>query len=161
MLDAKKKELKPLVPPDKKRCQAEVPSGNSFMTLGGRIGLERCRKKPAYIAHEKKPGADGRQGSMSLCAECAEVFKKQMGEDYAELRPINLTKLTEPQQTLLVESAKKHGAYAVNHYPPVRTLLKLGFIDDGSEGKGTTFSSYWFITERGKQWLRMKGLLSD
>lgn len=69
---------KGLTPPDPKQCQAEVPNGNSFMTLGGRPGRERCTNKPLWIATEKVPGADGLTGSMSLCQRCREQMEKQM-----------------------------------------------------------------------------------
>lgn len=70
--------MKPLIPPDTNQCQAEVPNGYTFMTLGGRPGRDRCRNKPTMIATEVKPGEDGRIGSMSLCDRCFEVFQKQM-----------------------------------------------------------------------------------
>lgn len=64
-----------LTPPDPKRCQAE---SRSFMTLGpGRV---RCSNTPTVIITEKKPGPDGQRGSMSLCAECLPVFKKEHPE---------------------------------------------------------------------------------
>jgi len=84
--------VKPLTPPDKKRCQAEVPNGNSFMTLGGRPGRVRCSNVPAFIAKEKRAGKDGRKGSMSLCEECSKVFSAQMGPNYADLKPIGAKK---------------------------------------------------------------------
>jgi hypothetical protein len=67
-----------LIPADLTRCQAEVPTGNSFMTLGGRVGRERCRNTPVVVAYETEPGTDGKRGSMSLCKRCLKVFKKQM-----------------------------------------------------------------------------------
>lgn len=71
-----KTQIEPL---DAERCQAEKPNGNSFMTFGGVPGLERCRSKPAFVVVEKKAGADGLQGAMTMCAECFMVFKKQVG----------------------------------------------------------------------------------
>lgn len=76
-----------LIPPDTGRCQAEKPNGNSFMTLGGSPGLERCRNIPLWIAREIKPGPDGQIGSMSLCRECRTVLERQM-PDYATFEPI-------------------------------------------------------------------------
>lgn len=68
-----------LIPADPKRCQAEVPNGHSFMTLGGRPGGRvRCSNVPAVIVTEQVPGADGKCGSMSLCESCHVVFKRQM-----------------------------------------------------------------------------------
>ena len=70
-------KLKPLTPPDETRCQAMVPNGYTFMTLGGVPGHERCSNKPVVIVEEVEPGFDGRCGSMSLCAACFEVFREQ------------------------------------------------------------------------------------
>jgi len=67
-----------LTPPDPACCQAE--KGGAFM-LGP--GLMRCSAKPTVIATEKKPGADGVRGSMSLCTECQGVLVERMGDDYA------------------------------------------------------------------------------
>jgi hypothetical protein len=75
---ATKKALKPLTPPDLKRCQADKPNSHSFMTLGGTPGLERCKNKPLYVVHEKKPDKDGRRGSMSLCQGCLDQANKQI-----------------------------------------------------------------------------------
>jgi hypothetical protein len=80
---------KPLEPVDLKRCQAEKPSGNTFMTLGGRVGdMVRCDNKPRVVATESKPGEDGRVGSMSLCDGCHAVFRKQMPPDFATFKSI-------------------------------------------------------------------------
>jgi len=67
-----------LIPPDLTKCQAEKPNGNTFMTLGGSPGLERCKNKPTTIVKEINPGKDGNKGSMSLCTHCLLVFMKQM-----------------------------------------------------------------------------------
>lgn len=69
---------KELTPPDLERCQADKPNGHTFMTLGGRPGLERCKDKPTVIVHEKKPGKDGLMGSMSLCTHCLIQFMQQV-----------------------------------------------------------------------------------
>ena len=74
-----------LTPPDLKQCQALIPNGNTFMTLGGRPGHERCENKPVWLATEKRAAEDGLVGSMTLCENCKEVFLKQMGDDYAIL----------------------------------------------------------------------------
>ncbi len=84
-----KKNPKPLTPPDKARCQAEVPNGHSFMTLGGSPGRVRCSNVPTLIAKENQPGKDGRKGSMSLCESCAKVFVQELGPSFATLTPIN------------------------------------------------------------------------
>jgi len=66
-----------LTPPDRNRCQAEKPSGHSFMTLGGRPGLQRCFGKPTTIITEAEPGRDGLRGSVSLCDSCLAVARRQ------------------------------------------------------------------------------------
>ena len=77
-----------LTPPDRARCQAEKPNGNSFMTLGGRPGMVRCSNAPTVVATETAPGEDGRRGSMSLCADCRAVFERQMPAGYATFAPV-------------------------------------------------------------------------
>ena len=72
-----------LTPPDTDRCQAEVIRRNPFVMGGPVRTVKRCENKPTVIAREKHPGADGQIGAMSLCAECREVFLKQMGEGFA------------------------------------------------------------------------------
>jgi hypothetical protein len=67
-----------LIPADPKRCQAEVPNGHSFMTLGGVPGRVRCNNEPAMIINERIASTDGRRGSMSLCERCFTVFRVQM-----------------------------------------------------------------------------------
>lgn len=92
----KSPKLKPLTPPDKVRCQAEVPNGDSFMTLGGHLGgRARCSNVPTLIAKENRPGKDGRKGSMSLCEHCAKVFVQQLGPAFATLTPIKKDKTPE------------------------------------------------------------------
>jgi len=72
-----------LIPPDRKRCQAEKPNGANAFTLGGRPGFVRCDATPTYIATEiKKP-----KGSMSVCDWCAGVLNQQM-PGHATLMPI-------------------------------------------------------------------------
>ena len=71
-----------LIPADHKRCQTDMPSGYSFMTLGGRPGdMIRCNNEPAVIVTENKPGKDGKIGSMSLCADHINQFLKQVPAD--------------------------------------------------------------------------------
>jgi hypothetical protein len=65
-----------LIPPDLTRCQVEVPNGHSFMTLGGRPGRERCKKKPMFLVTEQLYGADGQRGAMTMCPDCFLVFLK-------------------------------------------------------------------------------------
>lgn len=79
----------PPEPPDEEVCQAMIPTGHSFMTLGGNpYARRRCTNRPSVIATENKPGSDGFIGSMSLCAECLTVFKRQMPEDFATIKNI-------------------------------------------------------------------------
>lgn len=77
-----------LTPPDLSQCQAEVPNNYSFMTLGGQPGTRsRCVNMPVVIATEKRPGSDGKRGSMSLCERCWGVFKNTYDDSYASIRP--------------------------------------------------------------------------
>jgi hypothetical protein len=48
----------------------------------------RCKNKAAFVAAEKKPGEDGRIGSMSLCTRCKPKLIEQLGEDFAHIIPI-------------------------------------------------------------------------
>lgn len=70
------KKRKPLVPPDRVRCQAEIQEGGSFMQLG-RHAFQRCESVPIVIVREVNPGRDGRRGSMSLCQSCLDAFKQR------------------------------------------------------------------------------------
>jgi hypothetical protein len=79
-----------LIPADLTRCQAEVPNGATFMSLGGVPRLERCHNAPTVIATEKRPGEDGLVGSMSLCARCQAQFIKQLGNDFATFESIEV-----------------------------------------------------------------------
>ncbi len=64
-----------MIPVDINRCQGEILEG-SFMTLRPRR-FERCSNKPAYIAVESEPGADGNIGRMSVCEACKPELEKQ------------------------------------------------------------------------------------
>lgn len=66
-----------MLPVDPKRCQALVPNGYNFMTLGGVPGLKRCTNEPTWIATEKVAQEDGR-GSMSLCDSCKTVCERDL-----------------------------------------------------------------------------------
>lgn len=87
-----KKKLPPLIPPDRNQCQREKmvgcwPDARHFMNIGpGK--LVRCTNKPSWIAKERKPGEDGRRGSMSLCDECAKFLIEVKGKGFAILKPI-------------------------------------------------------------------------
>ncbi len=73
----KKGTPKKLTPPDLERCQVEKPNGHSFMTLGGRPGLERCIETPTFILSDTEPQEDGQMGSMSVCNSCFDQFRTQ------------------------------------------------------------------------------------
>lgn len=79
---------KKLIPPDFERCQAEMPNGQNFMTLGGGHAMIRCMNRPLFLVTEKEPGEDGLKGSMTLCADCLTVFLKQMPEGCAGIERI-------------------------------------------------------------------------
>ncbi len=72
-------EVKALEPVDYHYCQADVPTGHSPFTIGPRTAYRRCGAKPSYVVTETQPGADGRQGAMSVCGRCLDVLKKQEG----------------------------------------------------------------------------------
>lgn len=74
---------KELTPPDLKRCQAEMPNGATFMTVGGRPAMVRCTNVPTMLLTEKSPGEDGQIGSMTVCNDCFKVFVKQVGPTLA------------------------------------------------------------------------------
>jgi len=88
---SKPKKVK-LVPPDLQQCQAEKADG-SFMTLGP-VRRERCKNVPVVVAKERKPGADGQRGSMSLCTECRQVCIDRLGKGYASFTKINRIKVS-------------------------------------------------------------------
>jgi hypothetical protein len=86
----------PLIPPDRAQCQALRPNRTwSPFNLGpatenpitgekrgGSVASDRywrCREKPVCIVQEAKPGADGLQGTMSLCADCFVQACLQLG----------------------------------------------------------------------------------
>lgn len=107
-----------MIPPDKERCQADVP-GNGPFTLGGKIGNPkngyrvRCENKPVVIVVEKRPGSDGQRGSMSLCAKCLVALHEQFGDDYADEEPIiNIgTKLWRFDQNVRKYTKPKDGGF--------------------------------------------------
>jgi len=85
---SKTKKKNEVTPPDLKQCQAEKPNGNSAFTVGGIPGLVRCTNRPLFVVTETQPGPDGLRGSMSLCAECLEVFSKSLPPGYATVERI-------------------------------------------------------------------------
>jgi len=82
--------MKKLIPADTKICQAEIPNGNSFMTMGGVSGRVRCKNKAFIIAKEIEPQKDGLIGEMSMCENCFERFKKVMPEKKVKIKKIKL-----------------------------------------------------------------------
>jgi hypothetical protein len=82
-----------LVPPDRERCQAEKPGEGPFV-MGGEIGdprrgyRVRCRSVPTVIATERRAGADGQRGQMSLCDECKAALVEQLGDAFATFRSL-------------------------------------------------------------------------
>jgi hypothetical protein len=75
-----------LIPPDKKRCQAEKktgcwPDARNFMAIGP-PKMERCSNVPTVVVKEKMVAIDGRRGSMSLCDGCLETLLKQCGSAF-------------------------------------------------------------------------------
>lgn len=77
MTEKETKERK-LIPPDPQRCQAEKMPPYSFMSLGPPHRV-RCTNEPVALVAETVCDDQGLCGSMTLCAECLEVFKKQVG----------------------------------------------------------------------------------
>lgn len=67
-----------LIPPDKKRCQAQIADG-SCMSFGPRK-FRQCNNIPTVIVREKKKDQWGRRGSMSLCDSCLSVAKNKLGK---------------------------------------------------------------------------------
>jgi hypothetical protein len=65
-----------LDPPDTERCQAEMANG------------DRCTSKPTVLLTLKEAEEDGQIGSMTLCAECLEVFHDQEDTPDAFIRRI-------------------------------------------------------------------------
>lgn len=73
---------KPLVPPDRARCQCEITTTPSPFTMGGdlRKKTERCPAKTSRILTERHAGPDGQTGAMSVCDSCWEVFQRQFAK---------------------------------------------------------------------------------
>jgi hypothetical protein len=76
-----------LTPPDLARCQGEKVERAPF-ALGGTHRRTRCSNTPTVVATERKPGADGQRGSMSLCEECRAALLRQAGDDFAIFEPV-------------------------------------------------------------------------
>ncbi len=65
--------MEPLIPPDRRKCQAESVQYRVLNTPNPTYLLARCGAVPRWIATEKEPGEDGRRGSMSLCGACRQM----------------------------------------------------------------------------------------
>lgn len=78
-----------LIPPDRDQCQAETHQRAPFMQMGGPpVRVTRCANMPIVIATERKAGAGGKRGSMSLCGACLQIATKQLGSDHFTVRQI-------------------------------------------------------------------------
>ena len=138
-----------LIPPDFEQCQAMLPQGPTFMYLGPPPKPERCPNKPTMIATEKRPGKDGKIGSMSLCYSCYERFLKAFGPDHASVVPIVETTKESPEELALlligeVQQALVRGTIHIDpktkrYLPNTREVLlclqergKVDFIPAGS-----------------------------
>jgi hypothetical protein len=145
-------EAKPLTPADRKQCQAEVTPAYSFMTLGPRPRPERCKNRPAVIATEVKPDADGRRGSMSLCRSCLAVFQIQ-APGFAKIEDIPAISPSPSDLVKEVYLTTKgtHGDYAE---AGIRARDKeiVGFLDDLLKSLETV-EGRQFFRER-VEWLR-------
>lgn len=71
-----------IAPADVNRCQAEKPNGATFMSMGGRPELVRCKDVPSVIVVENETDENGERGSMSLCEDCLKVAKQQLPENF-------------------------------------------------------------------------------
>lgn len=108
---------KPLTPPSRERCQAEITTTPSPFTMGGDLSpkTERCAQKPRHLLTEIEPGSDGRRGSMSLCDECLKVFKELTPGWQSRVRveallpPTDRIRLPEAFASLLAEAAADIG----------------------------------------------------
>jgi hypothetical protein len=109
-----------LIPPDTERCQAMKPNGEGPFTLGGGYKMIRCTNAPTVILYEDAPGKDGLCGSMSLCPECLEQFKKQIGLKGHTVKPVYDTWTA----TVLEDPNDPEGA--VFQFPP-DMIAKLGW----------------------------------
>jgi hypothetical protein len=78
-----------LIPPDKKRCQTEITTALGPFRMGGPSKtIEQCSNAPVVVAKEKKPGPDGKRGSMALCGSCLDELKKT-----PQFKQVTLTKV--------------------------------------------------------------------
>ena len=76
-----------LIPPDRKRCQAEKRVG-TFLSFGPPT-MVRCNARPRWIATEEVARAsDGLRGSMSLCDECRAACERLMSLTAISYLPI-------------------------------------------------------------------------
>ena len=67
-----------LIPPDSTRCQCFITPAHGPFRFGPRSKPEQCSNLTTFIATEKKPGADGEKGSMSICLSCYMELVKQI-----------------------------------------------------------------------------------
>lgn len=77
-----------LMPPDLKRCQAEIVAAHGPFRFGPKPIPQRCPNVATVVGKENKVGADGRRCAMSLCTECFAVFVQRNPPDYATWKEI-------------------------------------------------------------------------
>lgn len=144
----KTKVLKPLEPPDRKRCQAEIPNGVNFMTLGGRFERVRCKSAPTVIVTEVQPGKDGRHGSMALCHLCWAQALKQLGAWSISAEPIiepSETDVDEPLPEDAAIVARREG-YAAGQIEALEHAIREAEVEAGpSASRGSSGSSSDFL----------------
>lgn len=157
-----------LEPADLTRCQAERV--DNFMVIGGNYKPHRCTNTPTVLVTEKKKGADGRRGSMSLCDSCLEVFRRRMPKDYATEKKISELKATVKKKkekpdldktdikvlTSLMRGGQflKHAAHSrraleMEKKGYVVNNLKLYRLAHSGAGQNFTYKTYTYITKRG------------
>lgn len=131
---------KPLTPPDLTRCQAQIQRHHPFIHGGNVRPWERCDAAPTTIATERKPGADGQRGSMSLCDPCKlQLEKRKPGlATFAPIKPTHpapanpnatetvmtekTTKPTKPTKKTKHRRDPREERYQIRHTKPERKL---------------------------------------
>jgi hypothetical protein len=81
----RKKTITPLTPSDRKQCQAEIPNGVNFMTLGGRLERVRCKSTPTVIVTEVVPGT----GDTEACRSAIRAGRKRSSNSERLQSPLN------------------------------------------------------------------------
>lgn len=82
MTNQQKIDQEKIEPVDVERCQAESKEPHQPFRLGfPEPRWERCKKRPKWVALEKRDPSKRGRGAMSLCAGCLAEFKKQFDDD--------------------------------------------------------------------------------